>query len=212
MRVRRVPRRWMQGLTLGAVALGLSLAIPAWAQKADEKPAEETKAPQFEEDQEAALVPPPTKPELPPPPPSLNPETLRMMEMIERKNRELRQREENLALREKNLKTLEAKVREDLKKIEEALARSEELVGIKRDLIEKNVNNLVKVYSTMKPDQAATLLEALDEGVAIQILSRMKSKTAGAVLGRMKTEVAKRISEKIAGKRQEPEATARAAD
>lgn len=53
----------------------------------------------------------------------------------------------------------------------------------------------------MKPDQAATLLENLDEAVAIQLISRMKSKTAGAVLGRMNTKTAKRISEKIAGKR-----------
>lgn len=68
-------------------------------------------------------------------------------------------------------------------------------MGIKRDLIDKNVNNLVKVYSAMKSAEAARLLETLDEGVAIQIVSRMKSKTAGSVLGKMDTKVAKRISE-----------------
>lgn len=144
---------------------------------------------------------PEKKPELPPEPPGINPETLRMMEMIERKNRELKQREEQMALREKNLQALEAKIKSDLEKIEVALARSEEQVGIKRDLIEKNVNNLVKVYSAMKSAEAARLLENLDEGVAVQIVSRMKSKTAGSVLGKMNTAVAKRISEKIAGKR-----------
>ena len=130
----------------------------------------------------------------------MNLETFRMLEMIEKKNRELKQRDEELALREKNLKELEKQIKADLKKVEEALARSEELVGIKRDLIEKNVNALVKVYSSMKTTEAATLLETMDEGIAIQIISKMKSKDAGKVLGKMNTQVARNITEKIAGK------------
>ena len=137
---------------------------------------------------------------LPMKPSALNPETLRLMEMIEKKNRELKKREAELLLREKNLEALEQKVRADLKKIEDALIRSEEQVGIKRDLIEKNVNSLTKVYSAMKPQEAATLLESLDQGIAIQIISRMKSKVAGKIMGKMNTRVAKNISESIAGK------------
>jgi len=137
---------------------------------------------------------------LPMKPSALNPETLRLMELIEKKNRELKKREAELLLREKNLESLEQKVRADLNKIEEALIRSEEQVGIKRDLIEKNVNSLAKVYAAMKPKEAATLLESLDQGIAIQIISRMKSKVAGKILGKMNTRVAKNISESIAGK------------
>ncbi len=177
----------------------------AWAQaKLTEPPVdlENREPPVFDEEgNPIKSLEPEKKPELPPEPPRINPETLRMMEMIERKNRELKERDEQMTLREKNLQALEAKIKSDLKKIEVALARSEEQVGIKRDLIEKNVNNLVKVYSAMKSAEAARLLENLDEGVAVQIVSRMKSKTAGSVLGKMNTAVAKRISEKIAGKR-----------
>jgi len=140
-------------------------------------------------------------PQLPPQPASVSPETLRLLEMIERKNRELKKREEELLLKEKNLEALEKKVLSDLQKIEEALARSEEMVGIKKDLIEKNVKALVKAYSNMKPVQAAALLESMDEGTAIIIISRMNSRVAGKVLGAMKTKIAKNISEKIAGKK-----------
>ena len=52
--------------------------------------------------------------------------------------------------------------------------------------------------------QAATLLERMDEDIAIIIISRMKSRVAGKVLGAMKTRIAKGISEKIAGKKEEP--------
>jgi len=128
-------------------------------------------------------------------------ETFRMLDMIEKKNRELEKREEELALREKNLKELEKKVQADLQKIEEALARSEELVGIRSDLIQKNVESLVEMYSNMKAAEAATLMENMDVEIAVQILSQMKSRDAGAVLGKMNTQVAKNITEKIAGKR-----------
>lgn len=131
---------------------------------------------------------------------ALNPETLRLMEMIEKKTRELKKRETELLLREKNLELLKQKVRADLKKIEDALIRSEEQVGIKRNLIEKNINALVKIYSAMKPQEASTLLESLDQAIAIQIISRMKSKVAGKIMGKMDTRVAKNISESIAGK------------
>ncbi|MCF8723478.1 flagellar motility protein MotE (MotC chaperone) [Nitrospina gracilis] len=134
----------------------------------------------------------------------MNMETFRMLEMIEKKNRELEKREEELALREKNLKDLEKKVRSDLQKIEEALARSEEQVGIKRDLIQKNVESLVKMYSSMKATEAATLLENMDQDIAVQILSKMKSRDAGAVLGKMNTQVARNLTEKIAGKSKKP--------
>ena len=140
-------------------------------------------------------------PQLPTQPASVSPETLRLLEMIERKNQELKKREKELLLKEKNLQLLEKKVLSDLQKIEEALARSEEMVGIKKDLIEKNVKALVKAYSNMKPVQAAALLEEMDEGIAIIIISRMKSRIAGKVLGAMNTKVAKGISEKIAGKK-----------
>jgi flagellar motility protein MotE (MotC chaperone) len=140
-------------------------------------------------------------PQLPTQPASVSPETLRLLEMIERKNRELKKREEELLLKEKNLEALEKKILSDLQKIEDALTRSEEMVGIRKDLIEKNVKALVKAYSNMKPVQAAALLERMDEGTAIIIISRMKSRVAGKVLGAMNTRIAKNISEKIAGKK-----------
>jgi len=128
------------------------------------------------------------------------PETLRLIEIIERKNRDLQKREAKLLVREENLKTLEKKIREDLQKIEAAMVRSEELAGAKKGMVEKNVTSLSKVYASMKPAQAAAILETVDEGIALQIISRMKSRAAGKILGKMKKSVAKSISERLAGK------------
>lgn len=164
-----------------------------------------------EEDHPETALPPSESAEEPQEPVTLpqrvsgvGPETFRMIEMLERKNRELKEREKELQLKENRLKTLEEAIRKDIEKINGALARSQEQIGIKKDLIEKNVLALVKVYSSMKPEEAAKLLEALDEDLALQIISKMKSKVAGKVLSRLDVKIAKNISEKMAGKKDLP--------
>tara|TARA_B110000914_G_scaffold70518_1_gene61650 strand:- start:343 stop:993 length:651 start_codon:yes stop_codon:yes gene_type:complete len=131
---------------------------------------------------------------------TINPETFRMMEMIEKKNKELKIREDALATKETQLKTLEENIKKDLAKIELALKESKEQFGMKENLIKKNIDELIKVYSTMKADQAATLIAAIDEDLALRIISGMKSKVAGEVLSKLDVKVAKAISEKLAGK------------
>ncbi len=160
---------------------------------------EKTPPPEAENPEPAAGEPeePPAK--LPARPPSISPETFRMIQTIEKKNRELKRREEEIRLKEKHLKALKQAIREDLAKIEGALQRSREQIGLKDELIQENINALVKAYSTMKPDKATTLIEALNEDLALQIISGMKSKIAGKVLSRLKVSVAKSISEKLAG-------------
>ena len=53
----------------------------------------------------------------------------------------------------------------------------------------------------MKPGEAASLIEAIDDDLALKIVSGMKSKIAGKVLSQLDVKVAKRISETLAGKR-----------
>ncbi len=137
--------------------------------------------------------------------PAVSPETFRMIETIENKNRELKKREEELRLKEVRLEALEAKVRKDLEKIEKSISDSKEQMGVQDEKTKENVEALIKVYSSMKPEQAANLVEAIDEELALKIISGMKSKIAGQVLSKLDVKVAKRISENLAGKRKKSE-------
>lgn len=136
--------------------------------------------------------------------PAVNPETFRMIETIENKNRELKKREEELRLKEVRLEALEAKVRKDLEKIEKSISESKDQMGLQDEKTKENIEALIKVYSSMKPEEAANLVEAIDEDLALKIVSGMKSKIAGQVLSKLDVKVAKRISEKLAGKRKKP--------
>jgi flagellar motility protein MotE (MotC chaperone) len=136
--------------------------------------------------------------------PGVSPETFRMIETIENKNRELKKREEELRIKEIRLEALEAKVRKDLEKIEKSISESKEQMGLQDEKTKENVAALIKVYSSMKPEEAANLVEAIDEDLALKIVSGMKSKIAGQVLSKLDVQVAKRISEKLAGKSKKP--------
>ena len=136
--------------------------------------------------------------------PAVSPETFRMIETIENKNQELKKREEELRIKQTRLEALEAKVRNDLDKIEKNISESKKQMGVQDEKTKENVGALIKVYSSMKPEEAANLVEAIDEGLALQIISGMKSKIAGQVLSNLDVKVAKRISENLAGKRDKP--------
>ena len=50
----------------------------------------------------------------------------------------------------------------------------------------------------MKPEQAAALVGRLDRGLAAEILRRMKSIDAGAILGLLKPDLAAELATEIA--------------
>lgn len=68
----------------------------------------------------------------------------------------------------------------------------------KQEAIEQGkLKHLIKVYSTMKPQKAATLVEKLDLSFAIQLLSQMKGDAVGNILSFVETEKAARISQEL---------------
>ena len=132
-----------------------------------------------------------------PRPQNVNFETLRLIERIETKTKELKKREEAVKLKEQQLKDLEKKVKKDLKQIENAINQGQVLLGISEDLNQENLLNLVKIYSAMPPANAALLIGVLDGRIAIPIISKMKSKIAAKILSQMDPKAVKVISEKL---------------
>lgn len=57
---------------------------------------------------------------------------------------------------------------------------------------------LVKMYEAMSPEEAAPLVEGLDEKVVADLLSRMKEKKAGQILEYVKKEKAVALTEYLA--------------
>ena len=60
---------------------------------------------------------------------------------------------------------------------------------------DQQFKHLIKIYSAMKPQNAADLIEKLDIKLAIELLSKMKGDDVGKILSFVKIEKAAKISE-----------------
>ncbi len=68
----------------------------------------------------------------------------------------------------------------------------------KKTIEEKKIRHLIKAYSAMKPQKAASLIEKLEIAFATELLSNMKGDVAGNILSFVDVEKAARISEGLA--------------
>ena len=123
---------------------------------------------------------------------------INMLETIKKRNEELDARTTALNQREQELNMLQQTIEEKLQKMTAVQKKIEELLAAREDLIERSIKHLVKVYSSMKPNEAAGLIEKLDKDISIQILSKMKGKSAAKILEKMDPGAASDISDKIA--------------
>ncbi|MEN8005393.1 MAG: hypothetical protein ABFS42_00120 [Candidatus Krumholzibacteriota bacterium] len=62
---------------------------------------------------------------------------------------------------------------------------------------ERSAVRLAKMYENMKPAQAAPILSALEMGIVLDIMGRMKERDAARILARMDAGLAARISTQL---------------
>ncbi|MBJ94594.1 MAG: hypothetical protein CMP23_08980 [Rickettsiales bacterium] len=119
--------------------------------------------------------------------------------------RDLRQRNRVLARRSNALDERQAALQELEKSVAEELARLEALRGEilsllngQRSALKQRVAKLARMVDQMKAKDAAELLAGIDDGVALQVLQKIKPKQAGKVLGAMPAEKAQYLADKLA--------------
>ena len=136
-------------------------------------------------------------------------EARREIEGLEEKRLQIRKQEERLKAEQQKLKVLKMelsdkvseledmhrKIEESLKKIERK--RSEKEV-VSKEVQDKKIKQLVKMYSTMKPKQAGAIFNSMDIVIAEKILLNMKGDAAGKILAYVESPKAALISERLA--------------
>jgi len=112
---------------------------------------------------------------------------------------ELAGREKALKEEEERLVSLRKEVDGKIAKYEKLLAELETRDKRGREEDEAKTDTLVKLFEGMTPEAAAPRLEALDDGMAASILSKMKGRKASNVLAVMEPKKAAVLVRKMAG-------------
>ena len=119
---------------------------------------------------------------------------------------ELAERREALDIRSREIDKKAVQLRVAEQEIDKRLTQLRDYEQKLRKLIKEyndkekaKIDALVKVYSTMKPKDAARIFNTLDIEVTVSLLKEMKPSTSSAILSQMKAEKAKEITDKIIG-------------
>lgn len=110
----------------------------------------------------------------------------------------LEAREQALANREATQAAAEQHLSERLAQLTALQTRLEQLDQTRRERDDANWRSLVKTYETMRPRDAATILNDLDPPVLLQVLDRMKEAKAALVLAAMQPDRARTATAALA--------------
>lgn len=109
----------------------------------------------------------------------------------------LKAKEDELARKERSLRTLEQNLDKKLAELNDLEKRLKKMIADADVLKDKKIKHLVGVYTAMKAKQAAQVIESLDTDLAVKILSGMRGRSAGAILGFVTPKKAAKLSEEL---------------
>ena len=112
--------------------------------------------------------------------------------------------EARFAWQANQLKSLEARLAETLKKLEERKAELQLLTDQRAAEVKQAEARMTDIFARMRPDAAALQLSAMDQGVAVAVLSKLPARAASAVLNEMEASRAAQLAEVMGGRRALP--------
>jgi len=117
-----------------------------------------------------------------------------LLEAVRQRGEELDRREQALATREAAVKAMEQALAETAGRVEGGGggAPSGETTGCGVAV--------TKIYQSMRPEEAAPIIDRLDDATATRIFGCMREKQVGAILGAMNRERAVAVTKALAGR------------
>lgn len=114
---------------------------------------------------------------------------------LKEKEEQLAQREDEIAQEKKMLEQERAEFEKIRKELESLLKQMQQQVDSLDDVQEKELADLAKTYSGMRPENAAKILETLPLDNAVKILKRVPTRDRARIVEKM--ENASQVSEAI---------------
>jgi flagellar motility protein MotE (MotC chaperone) len=148
-----------------------------------------------------AVVAAPAVPVLPPPPPEVTEAERSLLQELRGRRTEIEAKEKALAAREALLSATEHRLSSRVEELQSLQSRLEGLDTVRREKEEANWRSLVRTYETMRPRDAAAIMNDLDPAVMVPVLDRMKEAKTAAILAAMQPDRARTATMLLAQQR-----------
>jgi flagellar motility protein MotE (MotC chaperone) len=123
----------------------------------------------------------------------------------------LEDRQKELDLKASVIAAAEKRVDEKIAQLKSLQAQIEALMGQRETKEAQQLDGLVRVYSAMKPKDAARIFASLDDNVRINVAGRMKADAMAGILAALPSDVAQKLTVELATRFRAPAATKSAA-
>jgi len=148
--------------------------------------------------EEKKTEPPPLpQPERPEP---MSPTEKALLEKLGARRDALKSRSEDLDLREKLIGEAERKLQTDLGSLKEAEEKADGSGGRKAEAEKAGLRNIVTMYETMKPKDAARVFDRLGHDVLVPLVLAMNPRKMAEVLAVMQPDSAERLTVALANR------------
>jgi flagellar motility protein MotE (MotC chaperone) len=152
-------------------------AEPVSVQTPDVEPAEPV--------EQAAAEPAPVAPDEPFDPQTMTKADYELLQQLAKRRAELDQREKDLADRAAMLEAVQQQITTKVGEQQKLKSDIEKLTGGGQDAGSMKYRRLVKIYESMKPDEAARILEKMDGQVLLEVVTRMGERRLAPILAQM---------------------------
>jgi flagellar motility protein MotE (MotC chaperone) len=126
---------------------------------------------------------------------------IEVLQQLAGRRAEIEKRSSELDRREAVLKAAEERIDAKIQEMKKLQASIQQAIGQYDDQEAKRIDNLVKVYETMKPQEAARIFEQLDMPTMIGLVERMNTRKLAPVLAQMNPVRAKMVTDELAKRR-----------
>jgi flagellar motility protein MotE (MotC chaperone) len=126
---------------------------------------------------------------------------LELMREVEKRQKVLDLKDEELKQKEERVAAMQTDLEKQLNELKVTQSRIEEMVKQRADLDDAAVAKLAKTYSSMPPENAATLVRLMDPGVAARVISVMKEGKAARIIAALPPDLATKLSESMIKKK-----------
>jgi flagellar motility protein MotE (MotC chaperone) len=123
-----------------------------------------------------------------------SPAEMDVLKQLSDRREQIEKRSHELDTREALLKVTEQRVEQKIKEMETLRQQVQALVNQAGGAQQAQLDNLVKIYETMKPEDAAKIFETLDMPVLLGVIQRMKPARTALVMAKLAPEKAKDIT------------------
>lgn len=129
---------------------------------------------------------------------------IELLQKLAERREVIETRSQELAQREAMLNAAEGRIDRKIGELQQLQATINGLLKQHDDQEQEKVAQLVKIYATMKPKDAARIFDALDMPILITVLENMKESKSAPILASMTAEKARLVTEEMSRRRAIP--------